>query len=101
MDRSEVKKIFPHPVWGGGGGGVSATKIQSCLKLPEMDRSQLKKFLLIVGVGGLFCHKNPSCSKLPEMDRSQVKKISLILGGGGGGAFLPQKPKLLEIAWNG
>ena len=98
-----------------------------------MDRSEVKKFSLILGVGGggLFCHKNQSCSKLPEMDRSEVKnifphlwgvggwgfsatktkvaqnylkwidlkskKFPLILGGG---AFLAQKPKLLKIAWS-
>ena len=33
------------------------------------------------------------------MDKSEVKKFSLIQEGGG--AFLPQKPKLLKIAWNG
>ena len=51
---------------------------QSCLKMPEMDRSEVKNW-----GGGLFCHKNQSCSKLPEMDRSEVKNFSLILGGGG------------------
>ena len=60
-----------------------------------------ENFLSSLGGGGggrLFCHKNQRCSKLPEMDRSDVKIFSLILGGGGGGTFLPQKPKLLEIA---
>ena len=107
-----VSKNFPHLVGGGGGGGGFCHKNQSCSKLPEMDRSGVKKF--------------PSCSKLPEMDRSGVKKFSFILGRGGGfsatktkvaqnclkwidlvskifpypggGAFLPQKPKLLKIA---
>ena len=32
------------------------------------------------------------------MDKSEAKKISLNLGGE---AFLTQKPKLIEIAWNG
>ena len=162
-----------------GGGGFSATKggvkkfslfchkNQTCSKSPEMDRSKVKKFSLILS-GGLFCHKNQSCSKLPEIG-SKVKKCSLILGGGfsatktkvaqnflkwinlksknfpllrrgglfcqlvtnvifndawnislwsyvmccnmsrvshqkaekrGGGAFLPQKPNLLKIAWS-
>ena len=71
---------------------------ENLLEIAEMDRSGAKKFSLILGGGGLFCHKNQSCSKLPELDRSDVKKFSLILGGE---AFLPQKPKLLEIAWNG
>ena len=123
MDRSGVKKNFPHQ-----GGGFSATKtkvawnclkwidlvsknfpssrggwlfcqkIQSCSKLPEMDRSGVKNISFLLG-GGAFCHPNQSCLKLPEMDRCGVKKLSLILGGGG--AFLPPKPKLLKIAWNG
>ena len=106
-------------------GGLFCHQNQSCSKLPEMDRSEVKKISLIWG-GGLFCHQNQSCSKLPGMDRSEVKKFSLILGGGGGlfchqnqscsklsemdrsgqkislilggGPFLPPKPKLLEIA---
>ena len=53
---------------------------QSCSKLPETDKSVVKKISLILG-GGLFCHKNQSCSKLPETDKSAVKKISLIGGG--------------------
>ena len=109
MDRSDVKKMFPH-----SGGGLFCHKNQSCSKLPELDTSGVKKFPLILagggfsatktkvarnclkwidlvskkfpssyGGGGLFCYKNQSCSKLPEMDRSGVKKISLILWGGG------------------
>ena len=44
--------------------------------------------------GGLLYHQNQSCSKLPEMDGSSVK---IIFPHGGGGAFLPQKLKLLKI----
>ena len=124
-----MSKIFPSSWKWGGGAGLFCHKNQSCSKLPEVDRSGVKKISLICGGGGLFCHKNQSCSKLPEMDRSGVKKFSLILGGGGfsatqtkvaqnflkwidlvskvfpscwrgGGAFLPQKPKLLKNSWN-
>ena len=73
-----MSKIFPSS-WG---GGLFCHKNQSCLKLPEMDRSDVKKFPSSWGGGTLFCHKNQRCSKYPEMDRSDVKKISLILGGG-------------------
>ena len=93
MDQSEAKKFSLNL---GGGGGFSATKTkvaQNCLKWINLKS---KKFSLILG-GRLFCHKNQSCSKLPEMDKSEAKKFSLNLGGG---AFLQQKPKLLEIAWN-
>ena len=79
-------KKFPSS-WGEG-GGLFCHKNQRQLQLPEMDRSEVKKFSLILGEGGLFCHKNQSRSKLPEMDRSEVKKFSLMLGGGGR-AFLP------------
>ena len=68
-------------------GGLFCHKNQTCSKSPEMDRSKVKKFSLILR-GGLFCHKNQSCSKLPEMDKSEVKKISLILGRGGFSANL-------------
>ena len=70
------QKIFPHR-----GGGLFCHKNQSHSKLPEMDKSEVKKFSLILE-GELFCHKNQSWSKLPEMDKSEVKKFSLILGGG-------------------
>ena len=60
-----------------------------------MDRSDVKKFSLILEGGWLFCHKNQSCSKLVEMDRSGVQKI-LSHAEGGRGAFLPQKPRLLK-----
>ena len=63
------------------GGGLFCHKNQSCSKLPETDKSGVKKFPSSWG-GGLFCHKNQSCSKLPETDKSEVKKFSLILGGG-------------------
>ena len=81
MDRSEVKKFS---LILGGGGGLFCHKNQSCLKLPEMDRSEVKKIFPHPGGRGLFCHKNQSCSKLPEMDRSEVKKFSSSWGGGGG-----------------
>ena len=90
-----VSKKFPSSL-GVGGWGVSATKTivsQNCLKWIDW----CQKNSLILGGGGLFCHQNQCCSKLPEMDRSGVKQFSLIFGGGGG-AFLPPKPKLLEIA---
>ena len=41
------------------GGGLFCHKNQSCSKLPEMDRSEVKKFSIILGGGGLFCHKKP------------------------------------------
>ena len=47
-----VSKKFPSS-WVGG-GGLFCHKNQSCLKLPEMDRSGVKKISLILG-GGLFC----------------------------------------------
>ena len=85
-----VSKISPSS-WGGGDFSATKTKVaRNCLKWIDL----VSKISLILG-RGLFCHKNQSCSKLPEMDRSGVKKFSLILGGE---AFLPQKPKLLEIA---
>ena len=101
---------IPLILWG---GGLFCHQNQSCLKLPEMDRSEVKKISFILrgggGLfchqnqnssklpemdrssvkhfpslgGGLFCHQNQNCSKLPEMDRSEVKKFSLILVGGG------------------
>ena len=77
MDRSGVKKKFPSSYGGGGfsvtkikvaqnclkwidlvisknfpsswGGGLFCHKNQSCSKLPEMDRSGVKKFSLILG----------------------------------------------------
>ena len=125
MDRSGVKK-FSHQ-WGGWGGGLFCHQNQSYSKFPEMDRSGVKNFSLIWG-GEVFCHQNQSCSKLPEMDRSGVQKffphvgwwgfsatktkvawnclkwidlVSKIFPSSGGGSFLPPKPKLLEIAWNG
>ena len=67
---------------GGGGGGLFCHKSQSCLKLPEMDRSDVKN-LPHPGGGGLFCHINQSCSKLPEMDRSEVKTFPSSCGRGG------------------
>ena len=51
-----VKKNFPSS-WG---GGFSATKNQSCLKLPEMNRSSVKKFSFILG-GGAFLPSNHQC----------------------------------------
>ena len=90
-----VSKIFPQP----GGGGLFCHKNQSCSKLPEMDRSGVKKFISCWrGEGGFSATKTKLAWNFPEMDRSGVKKFSRILGGV---AFLPQKPKLLKIAWNG
>ena len=80
------------------GGGLFCHKNQSCYKLPEMDRSGVKKFSLILG-GGAFLPQKLNCSELPEFDRSGVKNISLILWGGGN--YSATKPKLLKIAWNG
>ena len=76
------------------GGGLFCHRNQSCWKLHEMDRSNVKKVSLIPHPGGegggAFLPQNQSCSKLPEMDKSEVKKFSLILGQGD---YLPQKPK--------
>ena len=80
-----MSKNFPS--W----GGAFLPPNQSCSKLPEMDRSDVKIFSLIGGGG--FCHQNQSCSKLPEMDRSDVKKFSLIWGG----AFLPPKQSCSKL----
>ena len=97
MDRSEVKILFfSHP--GCGGGGFSATKTKVAWnRLKWIDLKS--KFFPSSWGGGLFCHQNQSCSKLSEMDRSEVNNFSL--NPGGGGLFLPPKPKLLEIVWNG
>ena len=119
MDRSG-QKIFPH-LGGGGfsatktkvawnylkwinlksknfpssGGGLFCYKNQSCLKLPEMDKSEVKKFSLILG-GGLFCHKNQSevqwcmkywCLKLRHVP--QYKPSISPKGRKEGGAFRP------------
>ena len=46
-----VSKNFPH-LW--GGGRLFCHKNQSCSKLPEMDRSDVKKCSLILGGGGGF-----------------------------------------------
>ena len=118
-------KIFPHP-W----GGLFCHKNQSCLKLPKMDRSEVKNFSLILGGGGaflpqksklsklpkmdrtevkkfpsswgggLFCHKNQSCSKLPKMDRSEVKKFPSSWGGGGGFFCQVTTNVRFNDAWN-
>ena len=74
-------------------GGLFCHKILICSKLPQMDRSGVKKFSLI---GGLFCHKIQSCSKLPEMDRSLVSKN--FPSWRGGGAFLPQNPSCSKLS---
>ena len=49
--------------------------------------------LIIGGGGGEGGFSATSCWKLPEMDKSSVKKFP-----SWGGGFLPQKPKLPEIA---
>ena len=122
-----MSKNFPSS-WGGG-GGFSATKTKvarNFLKWIDL----MSKFFPSSWQGGLFCHKNQICSKLPELDKSGVKKFFLILGVCGGDfsatktkvaqnclkwidlvsknvpsswgvTFLPQKQKLLEIAWIG
>ena len=125
MDRSEVQKFSLILE-----GGFSATKTKVARNRLKWIDLKSKIFPSSWVGGGLFCHQNQSCSKLQnEMDRSEVKKCSLILGGGfsatktkvawnrlkwidlkskifslilgGGGAFLPPKPKLLEIVRNG
>ena len=83
-----MSKNFPSS----GGGGFSATKTKVALNCLKWIDPMSKNFPSCWGGGGwLFCHKNQSCSKLPEVDRSDVKKFSI----------LPQKPKLLQIAWSG
>ena len=153
MDQSEVKKIslilgggfsatktkvapnclkwinlksknFP-PSWG---GRLFCHKNQSCSKLPEMDKSEVKKFSLILG-GGFLPQETKVTRNCLKWINLKSKNFPLILGGRGGfsatktkvalnclkwinlksknfpsswgEAFLPQKPKLLEIAWNG
>ena len=49
-----VSKHFPHL-----GGWLFCYKNQSCLKLPEMDRSGVKKFSLILG--GAFLPSHNQC----------------------------------------
>ena len=97
MDRSGVKKCSLIC----GGGGLFCHQNQSCSKLPEMDRSGVKKFSLICGGGrggGSATKTKVAWNCLKWIDLVS-KEFSLILGGGG--AFLPPKPKLLEITWNG
>ena len=118
MDRSGVKKNFPH------GGGLFCHKNQSCSKLPEMDRSGVKQISFMGGGGGVSATKTKvawNCLKWIDL---VSKKISLIGGGAvsatktkvtwnclkwidlvskkisliGGGAFLPSR-KQCEVQW--
>ena len=77
-------------------GGFSASRTQSYSKLPEIDRSSLKKFSLFRGGGGSFSASwTQSYSKLPEMDRSSLTNISLFRGKGE--LFCQPNPKLLKL----
>ena len=98
MDRFSLK-FFSLILLGGGLFCHWKTKVAgNCMKWID---PVLKCFPSVLGGGGLFCQgvKPQSCWKLHEMDRFSVKIIfrSWLWGG----AFLPKKPKLLEIAWNG
>ena len=100
MDQSEVKNFSLI----GGGGEVFCHKNQSCSKLPEMDKSEVKKFFPHPGGGGgggrgggFSATKTKVAQSCLKWINLKPKKFSLILGR----AFLPQKPKSLEIAWNG
>ena len=76
----------------GGGGGLFCHKNQSCSKLSEMDRSDVKNCPSSWEKGGgLFCHKNQSCLKLPE---TEVKKN--FPHPGEGGLFCRKKTKVAQ-----
>ena len=84
-------KNFPLS-WGGGGGGLFCHKNQSCLKLAEMDKSEVKKFSFILG--GRF---SATKTKVTRIYLKWINLKSKKFPSSWGEAFLPQKPKLL---WN-
>ena len=91
MDRSEVQN-FPHF----GGGVFSATKTKVARNRPQRIDPKSKIFLTLGVEGGFSATKTKVARNHPK--RIDPKsKIFLTLGG----AFLPQKPKLLEIVQNG
>ena len=78
MYTSSLKKF---PCLGGSkGGGVSASQTQSYSKLPEMDRSSLKKFPPVWG--GLFCQLNAKLLKIALNAYIQSKNVFPVEGGG-------------------
>ena len=89
-------------------GGLFCHKNQSCSKLPEMDESEVKKISLILG-GGLFCQLVNNVIFNDAWNISPVKLHHVLQhelsispkGRKEGGTFLPQKPNLLKITWNG
>ena len=76
-----VSKIFPHP------GGLFFHKNQSCWKLPEMDRSSVKKFPSSWG-GGALLPAEPKLLEIAWSGKIESKNFPLF-GCWGAGAFLP------------
>ena len=72
-----VSKNFPHPGW----GWLFCHKNQSCSKLPEMDRSDVKKFSLILGGLGFSATKTKVAWNCLNWVDLMSKKFPLILGG--------------------
>ena len=98
MDISGIKKIFPH-LGRGGGGGFSATKTkftQNCLKWIDLVSKNFPLFPLIWGSGGFSATKT-------KVAQNSLKWIDLVSNffPSSGWVFLPPKPKLLKIGWNG
>ena len=84
-----VSKKFPH-----GGGGLFCHKNQSCQKLPEMDRSSVKIFSLILEVGDFSGTKTKVAGNCLKWINPVSKNFPSSLGGG---SFSATKPKLLEL----
>ena len=84
------------PIWGKNFLTTKTKVAQNCLKRIFLKS---KKFGPSSCGRKLFCHKNPRCLKFfwPQI-YPKSKAFSSILGGG---AFLWQRPKLLEIAPHG
>ena len=77
-----------------GGGGLFCHKNQSCSKLPETDKSEVKKFSLILGGGGggFSATKTkvaPNCLK-----RINLRSKNFPSSWGGGGGFSATKTKV-------
>ena len=80
----------------GGGGRLFCHKNQSCLKLPEMDRSSVKNFSLILGGGGGF-----SATKT-KVAQNCLKWIDLVSknfpSSGGGGLFCHKNQSCFKLS---
>ena len=98
MDKFEGRKFSP-PL--GDEAEIFCHKNQSCSKLPEMDKSQVKKFSLIWrGRKDFSATNTKDAQNFLKRINLKTADLSLILGGGEGN-FCQQKPKLVKIAWNG